>query len=389
MSSAPVTTVKRDQSGFMLPLLALWSLGGLIGIPSLLLSIGYLVEKGHNSLLAPSPPLLSSGSEDWVYRGTTWIIFTLRILLFDRPGWLWSISLLGIGILSWWLWRQFLAQRTESLAQRLPSWLTSSIPFSSFLGLFFLGLPLSFIEINLIAYQSSALLGKTDADQDVMLRDLLESSSYQDLRQQTYYILSAGCLVVVVGLVGLIRSMGSTPSSTSVPLGESNLNTDSTPSSTSIVIHVIINPPVVAANEGSTPSSASVLIRSLAQFATLAIYLFVLLNWPMCFGRLIISYNRPVIEFQEEAEKGVFGFPVRPKKVREAVVLNPQASTWVICSKRRNPSSQSAPELNVVEPKTLKEFQVKRHVYLFDYLRSVQGKEGKAASTSPPASGER
>lgn len=237
MAGARVRQLSSDlRTGPLGPIFGLWSLGGILGVPTLFLAIGFLVSRGHTSLFALPSSLLQASPQQLVLYGGQWALATLRVLLH------WSVLLVVLALLAFQLW-------TSRRVRPLPGSRWASV--AALAGLIALSASAVRQEINLLAYQSDLLLQPGARTPDV-LKLLLESPSGAETRDWLYRAISGIGMVVASSIPWLLRARAVGPPAMRWPL-------------------------------------------QVAQFVALVLALTALLIWPMCFGRLQIDYSRPMV----------------------------------------------------------------------------------------------
>lgn len=307
------------------PVLALWSLGSIIGLPALLFSLGYLVHKGHNSLLNVPTVLLPSSAEHLVFLGGQWVVMTLKIIAWNKV----TLAATLAVICAIWLVRRFKFKVTTKLGfMNRANLIIMAIPTFFFI----LSAILVIVEFNIISYTSEILTATTETKSDRVLMYYFEDKDAAATREWIYYFLSLASLIVGTGLFRIFNK--------SLLDVQKNI---------------------------STPSKTFSTRDSFLQFFTVVLGLLALLNLPMCYGRLILSYNRPVIQF-EMKDKEKAAFPT-------GLVLNPTGDKWLIVAKKKQ-NDIDFYEFSNVEMKDLKQFRINTEADLFDYLKDAKNVQG-------------
>jgi len=198
------------------------------------------------------------------------------------------------------------------LVYRAVSWVRKRVifkPSQLWAGLALLSVAISIIEAPiLIVVFGAATVGPAPHDHASRLAQALWASpGAVSQRQLVYRLVSYSSLILAAYLLGLWRG-GS------------------------------------ASVDGSTPQIWRALATVLACLT--------LLNLPACYGRLIVPYERPLIELMPKGEPSFTGF-----------VLNPQGEVWSVWVRR--PSNDEGPQFRVFEVKSLPPFRILRYADLF------------------------
>ena len=312
-----MVTTRPSEISILKPLYALWGLGGIIGLPTLLFGIGFLVYKGHVSLLNLPSVLLDVKLDHLVFNGGTWVLWTLKVLL-----WHWSTALIVLLIIvAAWFWRRFELRRRRHYR---PSTLLTLIGLVSLSGVVLI------VEFNLLSHTSNAFVqtvGQNSATpgQEDVLQNLLEGQAdgVEDIREMLYRVLSISGILVGSGLIWILTK------------------------------------PAAVTKGGMRTGAMALIALNALYLAAVVLCALVLLSWPLCYGRLMLSYDRPVVEVrlsQDNREIEVTG-----------IVLNPNGERWVILSRMGDESQAPTSKYFNVEIKDLKSYKLLCYKNLFSY----------------------
>lgn len=282
-----------------LPLYAFWTAACAVGIPTSFFAIGFLAEKGHQSLFGLPSALLRTSPEYVFYQGALFLLFTLRNI-----AWHWTVLVASVALIAFYS----LGHRIRG-TKLMRVVLTGDVVVAAVIAIASICILISTHVIALQLPLASAT-PQHDIRFDESIPTLFGAERGSIIRDAVYRIISYGNLLVTLGLLWLIR---------------------------------------VRYEE---PRPMSRILRSSA----FVLCLISLVNWPLCYGRLLVSYERPMISIGNEGWTGY--------------VLNPQADVWTIW---RPDHSMRSYEIKSIPP-----------FVLLRYEDIVSVAIGLAASDNPP-----
>lgn len=302
---------KRTETSALSPLYALWSLGSILGLPTLLFAIGFLAYRGHVNLLNIPTVLLEAEIDHLVFTGCLWIVWTLKVVV-----WHWSFVVITAAAAgAAWFWRKCEVRRRRQCRPSSTALLLALIALASLMLV---------AEFNLLSYTSTAFAkaaGQSATPDEDPLKYFFEDQGGEGQRELIYRALSWCGLLIGGGLLWALKIPASED-------GEGGTRRDGR--------HIII---------------FNALHLTLVLTCSLA-----LLSWPMSFGRLMLPYERPVVKLPAAAGgMGVYG-----------IVLNPKGEQWVVLERGADPSKPTYSYHNV-EVKDLKNLQIICYTHLFSF----------------------
>lgn len=279
-----MVTESKTSLPALKPLLALWGLGGVVGLPTLLFALGYLSYKGHTTLLPLPSHMLAASAEYLVFTGGLFLVVSLRAFVH------WPLVLALAVVLLYQLARRF----------DLVQWYEERRTFNGvgrLLALLLLAAVIVTVTVELISYRSATLGALPAANESPdLLKQLFEDEANATWRAELYRSLCVLELLIGWGLLWLLKVEVKTP-----------------------------EPHTAAAWHG-------------LHFAALVLAVIALLCWPLCYGRLQLPYVRPEVKIQLQRDdkttevKDDKATKVKDDKATEVkgLVLNPHHDGWTV-----------------------------------------------------------
>lgn len=222
----------------------------VLGVPTALFTCGYLVDKGHISLLGLPSGLLGTSPDRLVYLGGNWLVGTIVIIV---RHWLSVTAIVAFTLVIWALGRISLIRRYRGLLLLLGLFAASAILFV--------------VTYRIVQYRTTAF---HDSHFTTTKLTFQSDPECENQRIKLYRALSCANALLVFCLPILWRARIVTP-------------------------NLFARAALLATITIATATSAAALLA-----------------WPMCYGRLILGYSRPSITVADEADVSLVLNPYQP-----------------------------------------------------------------------------